>query len=97
MSSTGLQKFLNRQTKPYGRTLARVRGWYYARAGVHRTPPELIAAELRRYVVTTPKPNRSVGTILDAVEAAYHEAGMFAPEWVGSVRAIVNERATLGK
>jgi len=93
MSPSGLQKFLLRETKPYGGTLARVRMWYYSQAGVHRTPPELIVAELRRYVVTTPTPDRGVCTLLDAVDAAYRDAGMFTPEWVRTVRTIIESAA----
>jgi len=36
MSPSGLTKFLE-GSKPYGRTVARVREWYYSEAGVHRT------------------------------------------------------------
>ena len=88
MSPTGLTKFLE-GTKPYGRTVARVREWYYSEAGVHQTPPELIAAQLRRYVVTLPNPDRGLVHLLEAVDASYRQAGMFPPGWVGTVRALV--------
>ncbi|HEX6745918.1 MAG TPA: hypothetical protein VF092_01285 [Longimicrobium sp.] len=88
MSPSGLTKFLE-GTKPYGRTVARVREWYYSEAGVHRTPPELIAAQLRRYVVTLPNPDRGLVNLLEAVDASYRQAGMFPPEWVRTVRALV--------
>ncbi|HET7228404.1 MAG TPA: hypothetical protein VFJ16_00235 [Longimicrobium sp.] len=55
-SPTGLTKFLN-GGQPYGSTVARLRKWYYEDAGVHRTPPDLIAAELPRYVVKLPQPD----------------------------------------
>ena len=88
MSPSGLTKFLE-GTKPYGRTVARVREWYYSEAGVHQTPPELIAAQLRRYVVTLPNPDRGLVNLLEAVDTSYRQAGMFPPEWVRTVRALV--------
>lgn len=88
MSPTGLTKFLA-GGQPYGPTVARLRRWYYGEAGVHRTPPDLIAAELRRYVVTLPQPDGGVAKLLAAVDASYQEAGMFTPEWVGAVRKLV--------
>jgi hypothetical protein len=88
MSPSGLTKFLD-GSNPYGHTVARLREWYYGEAGVHQTPPELIAAQLRRFVVTLPKPNGGVAKLLEAVDASYREAGMFEPEWVRIVRALV--------
>jgi hypothetical protein len=88
MSPTGLTKFLN-GTRPYGNTVARLREWYFHEAGVHQAPPELIAAQLRRFVVTLPKPDGGVAKLLEAVDASYREAGMYTPEWVKSVRALV--------
>jgi len=88
MSPSGLQKFLD-GGNPYGRTVARLREWYYSEAGVHGTPPELIAAQLRRFVVTLPKPDGGVAHILEAVDTSYQDAGMFTPEWVRAVRAVV--------
>jgi hypothetical protein len=43
MSPTGLTKFID-GGQPYGPTMVRLRKWYYGEAGVHRTPPDLIAA-----------------------------------------------------
>jgi hypothetical protein len=88
MSPTGLTKFLN-GSQPYGRTVARLREWYYGEAGVHQTPPELIVAQLRRFVVTLPNPDRGLENLLEAVDASYQQAGMFAPEWVRTVRALI--------
>ena len=88
MSPSGLTKFLE-GTKPYGGTVARVREWYYSEAGVHQTPPALIAAQLRRFVVTLPKPDRGLANLLEAVDASYQQAGMRTPEWVRTVRALV--------
>jgi len=88
MSPTGLTKFLN-GTRPYGNTVARLREWYFHEAGVHQAPPELIAAQLRRFVVTLPKPDGGVAKLLEAVDASYREAGMYTPAWVKSVRALV--------
>ncbi|HET7461697.1 MAG TPA: hypothetical protein VFJ82_10625 [Longimicrobium sp.] len=86
MSPTGLTKFLD-GSNPYGRTLERVRTWYYNRAGVHQTPPEEIIFLLRRFVVTLPEPNTGVVYLLAAVDAAYRHAGMYVPDWVSAVRA----------
>jgi len=88
MSPTGLQKFLD-GARPYGETVARLRRWYYGAAGVHQTPPPMVAAELRRYVITTPNPDDGVAKLLAAVDEAYRDAGMFTPEWVGAVRTVV--------
>lgn len=88
MSPTGLTKFLD-GTKPYGPTVERLRNWYYTMAGIHRTPPGEIAAQLRRLVVTLPKPNGGVANLLAAVDASYRDAGMYPPEWVRAVREIV--------
>ena len=88
MSPSGLAKFLE-GTKPYGSTVARVREWYYTEAGVHQTPPELIAAQLRRFVVTLPRPDRGLTNLLEAVDASYQQAGMRPPEWERTVRALV--------
>lgn len=88
MSPTGLTKFLN-GGNPYGPTVARLRKWYYAEAGVHQTPPEIIAAELRRYVLTLPVPDGGVSRLLSAVDASYRTAGMLTPSWVDAVRALV--------
>jgi hypothetical protein len=88
MSPSGLTKFLE-GTKPYAPTVARLREWYYSEAGVHQTPPELIAAQLRRFVVTLPNPDRGLVNLLNAVEASYRKQGMFTPEWVRTVRALL--------
>jgi hypothetical protein len=88
MSPSGLSKFLG-GGNPYRHTVGRLRAWYYGEAGVHQTPPELIAAQLRRYVVTLPQPDGGVAKLLEAVDASYREAGMFTPEWVSTVRALV--------
>jgi len=88
MSPSGLTKFLD-GARPYGRTVERLRVWYYMRAGVHQTPPAEIAAQLRRLVLTLPEPNGGVVNLLAAVEASYRAAGMFAPEWIRAVRAMI--------
>ncbi|HEU4561216.1 MAG TPA: hypothetical protein VFS20_25410 [Longimicrobium sp.] len=85
MSPTGLTKFID-GTNPYGRTLERVRTWYFTRAGVHQTAPEEIISALRRFVVTLPEPNAGVVHLLAAVDAAYQQAGMYVPEWVSAAR-----------
>ena len=91
MSPSGLQKFLD-GARPYGETVARLRRWYYGAAGVNQTPPPMVAAELRRYVITTPNPDEGVTKLLAAVDAAYRDAGMFTPTWVGAVKAVVDSR-----
>lgn len=91
MSPSGLQKFLD-GARPYGKTVARLRRWYYGAAGVHNTPPPMIAAELRRYVITTPDPDQGVTRVLEALDAAYREAGMSTPDWIGAVKAVVDSR-----
>ena len=78
MSPTGLTKFLD-GGQPYGPTVARLRRWYFGETGVHRTPPDLIAVELSRYVVTLPQPDGGVAKLLAAVDVSYQEAGMFRP------------------
>lgn len=86
MSPSGLTNFLN-GTHPYGRTLERVRNWYYSRAGVHQARPEEIISALRRFVVTLPEPNTGVARLLAAVDESYQNAGMYVPAWVGAARA----------
>ena len=53
------------------------------------TRPDLIAAELRRYMVTLPQADDGVAKLLAAVDASCQEAGMFTPEWAGAVRKLV--------
>lgn len=89
MSPTGLQKFLD-GSRPYGETVARLRHWYYGAAGVHSTPAPTVAAELRRYVMTTPEPDKGVRKLLAAIDAVYRDAGMFTPAWVRAVRDVVD-------
>ncbi len=89
MSPTGLTKFLD-GTNPYGTTIERVRFWYYNRAGMHQTPPEEIIAALRRFVVTLPEPNTGVARLLAAVDESYQNAGMYVPQWVAAVRALIH-------
>jgi transcriptional regulator with XRE-family HTH domain len=89
MSPTGLTKFLN-GTQPYGPTVERLRWWYYSKAGVHQIPPTEIAALLRKFVATLPRPDSGVTNVLAAVEASYREAEMFPPEWVQEVRSLVS-------
>lgn len=60
--------------------MARLREWYFYQAGVQQAPPELIAAQLRRFVVTLPKPDGGVAKLLEAVDASYREAGMYTPD-----------------
>jgi hypothetical protein len=89
MSPSGLSKFIEKGTKPYAPTIERLRNWYYHRTGVHHRSPDEIAATLRNLVVTLPEPDAGVANLLAAVDASYAEAGMFAPEWVDAVRAVV--------
>lgn len=56
---------------------------------VHQRAPAVVAAELRDLVVTLPEPDAGVANLLAAVDVSYLEAGMFSPEWVIAVRAVV--------
>jgi hypothetical protein len=88
MSPTGLQEFVA-GTRPYGKTREKVRSWFYREAGFSGIDDEEAAALLRRLVGTLPQPDGGVARLLDSVEAAYREAGMFSPEWVKRVRQVV--------
>lgn len=88
MSPTGLQEFVD-GTKPYGKTRAKVRAWFYREMASSNLAADDAAGALRRMVCTLPEPDRGVGRLLDSVEAIYTEAGMYAPEWVGRVRQLV--------
>jgi hypothetical protein len=90
MSPTGLQKFLD-GTNPYGKTKERLRFWYFRQAGFSSFAVEDAAYILRRLVGTLPAPDHGVAGVLDAVEAAYQRAGMYAPEWVRLVRHELRE------
>jgi hypothetical protein len=85
MSPSGLQKFLE-GTKPYGKTKERLRFWYFRQAGFSSYAVEDAAYILRRLVGTLPAPDHGVADVLNAVEASYQRAGMFAPEWVRLIR-----------
>jgi hypothetical protein len=85
MSPTGLQQFVA-GASPYGKTREKVRAWFYREAGMNSIVTEEAAQLLRRLVGTIPEPDHGVRRILDTVEAAYREAGMYSPEWVRRVR-----------
>lgn len=91
MSPSGLSKFIDNGTVPYAPTVERLRDWYYRKTGVHQRPPDEIAAMLRNLVVTLPEPEAGVLNLIAAVDASYQQAGMYAPEWVRAVRALVSE------
>lgn len=90
MSPTGLQQFVD-GAKPYGKTREKVRAWFYRATGSSNLAADDAAGALRRLVCTLPEPDRGVHRMLDSVEAAYVEAGMYAPEWVGRVRELVRD------
>jgi hypothetical protein len=85
MSPTGLQEFVA-GSRPYGKTREKVRAWFYREAGLSSIAPDEAAQLLRRLVGTLPEPDRGVARLLDSVESAYWEAGMFSPDWVKRVR-----------
>ena len=85
MSPTGLQEFVD-GAKPYGKTRAKVRTWFYRETGLNNLAPEDAEAILRRLVCTLPEPDRGVRRLLDSVEAAYIDEGMDAPKRVRRVR-----------
>jgi len=89
MSPSGLGNFIDASTTPYGPTIERLHIWYYRRHGVHQRAPAVVAEELRDLVLTLPEPDAGVANLLAAVEVSYLEAGMFSPEWVNAVRAVV--------
>lgn len=89
MSPTGLGNFIDARTTPYGPTIDRLCIWYHRRHSVHQRAPAVVAAELRDLVVTLPEPDAGVANLLAAVDVSYLEAGMFSPEWVNAVRAVV--------
>jgi hypothetical protein len=88
MSPTGLQEFVA-GANPYGKTREKVRAWFYREAGFSSIAPDDAAVLLRRLVGTLPEPERGVARLLDTVESAYREAGMYSPEWVKRVRQVV--------
>lgn len=88
MSPTGLQEFVD-GSSPYGKTRAKVRTWFYRETGLNNLTADDAAGVLRRLVCTLPEPDRGVRRLLDSVEAAYIEEGMYAPEWVKRVRHVV--------
>ena len=94
MSPTGLTNFLYGGGKPYGKTLERVRNWYYSEAGLQQLRPDEIAGLLRRVVGTLPMPDVGVAIILEAVDRSYHSAGMMPPEWVRGVRELLRSVST---
>lgn len=89
MSPTGLQEFVAGGSRPYGKTREKVRMWFYREAGFSSIAPDDAARLLRRLVATLPEPDRGVARLLDTVESAYHESGMFSPEWVKRVRQVL--------
>ena len=91
MSPSGLQKFLD-GANPYGKTRERLRFWYFREAGFSSYAVEDAAFILRRLLGTLPVPDQGIGSLLDAVEGAYHRAGMHAPEWVRLVRHELGDR-----
>jgi hypothetical protein len=66
-----------------------VRAWFYREAGFTSIAPDEAVVLLRRLVGTLPEPERGVARLLDTVESAYRESGMFSPEWVKRVRQVV--------
>ena len=50
------------------------------------------AGVLRRRVGTLPEPDHGVRRLPDSVEAAYIEAGMYTPEWVGRALQLVTAK-----
>jgi len=88
MSPTGLQEFVA-GANPYGKTREKVRFWFYREAGFSSIAPDDAARLLRRLVGTLPEPERGVARLLDCVESAYRESGMYSPEWVKRVRQVV--------
>ena len=93
MSPTGLQEFVA-GSRPYAKTCEKVRAWFYREAGFTSIAPDDAVILLRRLVGTLPEPERGVARLLDTVESAYRESGMFSPDWVKRVRQVV---ATAGK
>src|SRR4051812_23255204 len=81
MSPTGLSEFIE-GTRPYARTVERVRRWYQRHAGLDASRPEEIASELRRIVGTLPDPDTGVANLLEAVERSYRSSGLTPPAWV---------------
>lgn len=88
MSPTGLQEFVA-GAKPYGKTREKVRAWFYRETESGNVAADDAAGALRRLVGTLPEPDHGVRRLLDSVEAAYVEAGMYTPDWVGRVRQLV--------
>ena len=88
MSPTGLQEFVA-GANPYGKTREKVRNWFYREAGFSTIAPDDAVVLMRRLVGTLPEPERGVARLLDTVESAYREAGMYSPEWVKRVRQVV--------
>jgi len=97
MSPTGLQEFVAGGTRPYGKTRERVRAWFYREAGFSSVAAADAAVLLRRLVGTLPHPDRGVRRLLDCVETAYREAGMFSPEWVSRVRQMMSRGEVEGR
>lgn len=85
MSPTGLQKFVA-GSRPTGKTREKTRAWFHREAGLNRLATDDAEGVLRQLVGTLPEPDRGVRRLLDSVEAAYFEAGMWTPEWVRRVR-----------
>jgi hypothetical protein len=92
MSASGLTKFLQGGT-PYGKTVQRLHAWYQRAAGLSRVPPEHIAEQLRRLMMTLPEPDRGVMALLETVDRAHRDAGRSPPEWVAHVRSLVRTHA----
>jgi hypothetical protein len=92
MSPTGLSEFIA-GTRPYARTVERVRRWYQRYAGLDAVQSEEIAADLRRIVGTLPDPDNGVANLLEAVERSYRSAGLAPPDWVEQVRRGIGARA----
>jgi hypothetical protein len=88
MSPTGLTNFVGGK-RPYGKTVERVRYWYYREAGLSQLAAGEIAELMRRMVGTLPEPDAGVVHLLGAVAHSYHAAGMHSPDWVRDVRRLL--------
>lgn len=88
MSPTGLSKLIA-GAQPYGKTVERLRAWFYRAGDLNGVAPQETARQLRRMVDTLPEPDRGVENLLETVDRLYQTAGMMPPTWVGCVRALL--------
>lgn len=92
MSPTAFSEFLNGITKPYPKTVQRLRVWLAHRAGEVAMPPADIAALLRGLTTTLPKPDDVIVRFLDDVAREHGLTGVPTPDWVSATRKIVAHR-----